>query len=146
MLAEGLKVARIAPRGRRCRHARWGEVGHGPETGRQSDGHSLALTKELAVLVPFRAVFGLTFLFKLHAPHAANSLLALDALFFARLQYFFVLYAEFTTLDVKAIHCGNHSVGVCRQPEIGERQATELTGTIQVIVERVRSGDGQRRL
>jgi hypothetical protein len=85
-------------------------------------------------------------LLELHRAHAAERLLALDALLLARLEDLLVLDAQLAALDVEAVQRGDDRVRVGRLAEVGEGEPAEGAGLVEVVVERVRGRDGERCL
>ena len=83
----------------------------------------------------------LVLLLELHRAHAAEGLLALDALLLARLQHLFVLDAQLAALHVEAVERGDDGVGVGGLAEVGEGQPTEGALSVEVIVECIRRRD-----
>ena len=85
----------------------------------------------------------LLFLFQLHGAHAADCLFSLDTLLFTGLQYFFVFDTEFATLHIEAIQGGDDGIGVGSLAEVGKGQAAERALLIEMVVEGIRSRNGQ---
>jgi len=88
----------------------------------------------------------LLFLLKLHRSHTSNRLLPFNAFLFACLEHLFVFNSQLAALNIEPIQRRYHRISVARGPKIGERKATELTGLVEVVVERVGSWDRQRSL
>ena len=82
----------------------------------------------------------------LHRTHAANGLLALDALFLACLEHFLVFYAQLAALDIKSVERGDDSISIGGLTEVRERKTTEGPLRVEVVIKRVGSGYGQRSL
>ena len=88
----------------------------------------------------------LLLLLELHRSHAPNCFLPFNTFLFARLEHLFVFNSQLAALNVEAIQGRHHCIGIARGPEICESKATELTGLVEVIIERIRSWDRQRSL
>lgn len=97
---------------------------------------------EDAKVVPLLLIgSALAFLLQLHAAHAPDGLFAFNALLLASLEDLLVLYAEFASLDVKAVEGGNDGVGVGRKTKVGKGETTERSRRVKVVVECVGSRD-----
>ena len=59
---------------------------------------------------------------------------------------FLVLDTQLAPLNVKPIQGNDDGISIGSLTEIGKGQATEGALLVQVVVERIRGGDGQRRL
>ena len=88
----------------------------------------------------------LLFLFQLHRAHPADCLFSLDALLFTCLQDFFVLYAEFSTLNVEAIQGSDDGICVGSLAEVGKGQAAEGALLIEMVIEGIWGRNRQRCL
>ena len=82
----------------------------------------------------------------LHRTHAANGLLALDALFLAGLEHFLVFHAQLAALDIKSVERGDDSICITSLSEVGEGEATERAALVEVIIKRVRGWNRERCL
>ena len=82
----------------------------------------------------------------LHRTHAANGLLALDALFLACLEHFLIFHAQLAALHVKSVQRGDDSIRITSLSEVGEGEATERAALIEVVIKRVRGWDRERCL
>jgi hypothetical protein len=82
----------------------------------------------------------------LHGAHPADCLFSFDAFLFTGLQDLLVLNPEFATLDIKSIEGGDDSIGINSLAEVGKGKAAEGALLIEMIIEGIRGGDGQRRL
>ena len=93
-----------------------------------------------------RLVDCLLLLFHLHRAHATEGLFSLDALLFARLQDLFVLDAELAALDLESVEGCDDGICVHGLAEVGKGEAAEGALLVEVVVEGVGGGDGQRCL
>ena len=109
---------------------------------RRADGSEFIKGCATACLLAERSLL----LLELHGAHAADGLLAFDALFLTCLQDLLVFDAEFAALDIESVQRGDNSIRVRCLTEVGKRESSELSGLIKMIVEGVRSRDLKRSL
>ncbi len=109
--------------------------------GARRSENRLANHAKLIVLLYLRHTE--VFLFQLHGAHPAEGLFALNAFLLARLKDLLIFNAKLAPLHVKSIQRGDDRVCIGGLAEIGKRQPTELTLSIQMIVKRVRRRDGK---
>jgi hypothetical protein len=83
----------------------------------------------------------LLFALEVHGAHATECFFALDPLLLAGLEHLLVFDPKLTALDVEPVQGDDDGVGISCSTEVGEGEATEGTGPVQMVVERIRGRD-----